>query len=674
MHHIIDFEKELNPEQYSAVMSPPDVPTLVLAGAGSGKTRTLTYRVAHFVQNLKIRPQELLLLTFTNKASTQMLERVNQLCGIDTWQFWGGTFHSIGSKFLRLEGGAIGLNSDYTIADAEDAEKLLKHCVESCAPKFFSNKDNPKSKLLKEIISYSRNTLGTIESAMQDRFAWLETSPSEIEKIAKNYEERKRKDSICDFDDLLELWCKLLEENPAICAKYSERFKNVLVDEYQDTNRLQCKVLDLLCKSGKISAVGDDAQCIYSWRGADIGNILEFKNRYPNGVIYKVEQNYRSTPQILNFANEILEGFEFSEDFKKKLCSTREEAQKPVVIRTLDNQTQSRIVADMIEELTGGFMPKYKRSDIAILYRAHFQAMDMQLQMQYRNIPFAITSGLKFFEQAHVKDIVAQMRFAANSKDFISFSRFLKFLPKIGEKTAFKIFEKAQEISDKTKQSLISALSFKEVLAKVPEVSRQTFVEVAQTLLDLELSIKASRGKEEDVLEDLFAPKLNVSAQPPKELVRLACEGWYTNAMKSTYEDWQDRVKDFDSLYEYASRFKDMDQFLSSISLEYAENAGQENQVFGERVSMMTVHQAKGLEFPLVFVIGAAEGLFPLKRCIEEGDIDEERRLFYVACTRAKDFLVITYPRIVFGNGHSEMLEPSEFWYDIDSKLYERNY
>ena len=671
MQEFIDFEKELNSEQYAAVMSPPELPTLVLAGAGSGKTRTLTYRVAHFVKNLHLRPQELLLLTFTNKASRQMLERVEALTGVEAWRFWGGTFHSIGNKFLRMEGSAIGLASDFGIADAEDGEKLLKHCTEAAFPRFFSVKDNPRAKLLKEIISYARNTCLSIEDAMADRFAWIETPAEQIEKIAKAYEARKRADNICDFDDLLELWHKLLLECPDVRKRYGERFKNVLVDEYQDTNTLQCNILDLLCESGRISAVGDDAQCIYSWRGANIDNILEFKRRYPNGVIHKVGQNYRSTPEILNFANEIIDGHESSDEFKKKLTSMRGAHRKPMVVRTMDGQSQARIVADIIEEMTAGTTAPYKHSDIAILYRAHFQAMDVQLQMQYRNIPFAITSGLKFFEQAHIKDIISQMKFAANPRDLISFTRFLKFLPKVGDKTAQKIHEAAIKNSERNGTTIITELLSKEALGKVPAAAKDLFPPLASTLAQLEGAISAARGKKADT-QDLFAK--DHDAQPPKELVRTACDTWYVDCMKSVYEDWQDRARDFDSLYEYASRFSDMDQFLSSVSLEISEPTEQDKSSFGERVSMMTVHQAKGLEFPVVFVIGAAEGLFPLKRCMEDGSLDEERRLFYVASTRAKDLLFITYPRISFGRGHSEMLEPSEFWYDVNKELYERNY
>lgn len=670
MNRSIDFSAELNADQYAAVTAPADVPALVLAGAGSGKTRTLTYRVAHFVSALGIAPQELMLLTFTNKASRQMLGRVQELTGVEPWRFWGGTFHSMGNRFLRMEGSAIGISPDFTIADAEDSEKLLKHCVAEAAPRFFSNKDNPRAALLKEIISYSRNTCRPVARAMMDRFSWLETDPADIEKIALAYREKKRADNICDFDDLLELWHRLLLEDDAVRARYASRFKNVLVDEYQDTNTLQCRVLDLLCSSGRISAVGDDAQCIYSWRGANIENILKFRERYPGASIYKVGRNYRSSPEILAFANGILEGFEASEDFRKTLVASRPNSRRPIVMRAVDSQSQSKMVADFIEELTYGPSAPYRRSDIAVLYRAHFQAMDVQLQMQYRNIPFAITSGLKFFEQAHIKDVVSQMKFAANPRDFVSFARFATFLPKVGEKTALKIYERALSASEKRGISIISALASEDVSKKVPEAARAAYSSMCATLLTLESAVSASRAGE-GAGQDLFEKP---AAMAPGEMVRAACDTWYLDCMKSAYEDWRDRCADFDSLYEYASRFRDLVQFLSSASLEISEGAGADSEAFGERVSLMTVHQAKGLEFPVVFVIGAAEGLFPLERCVEEGDVDEERRLFYVASTRAKDLLVITFPRITFGRGRSDMREPSRFWSGVDPDLYERNY
>ncbi len=695
----IDFSEELNSSQLSAVVSPPERPALVLAGAGSGKTRTLTYRVAWLLSECGIRPREILLLTFTNKAALEMLNRVNALTGFEPYKFWGGTFHSIGNKFLRIEGKAIGLKPDFTIMDAADAEAALKVAVNETRPKFLSNKDNPRLPLLMDIISYARNTRQTIPHAMADRFSWLETPAEQIVELAEAYAFNKREANLCDFDDLLELWLKLLRENPEILAKYSGQFANILVDEYQDTNALQCEILDLLASSGRITAVGDDAQCIYSWRGAELDNILHFRDRYPAAFIYKIEQNYRSTSQILAFANHILESMPVDDVYKKTLIPARKGDSLPIVARALDAASQARIVATMIMEIIDG--GKYKAGDIAVLYRSHFQSMDLQMRLQEKRIDYVITSGVKFFEQAHVKDVIAQLKWVVNPSDFISFSRFLKFMPKIGEKTALKIYTTARDLSRKEGKSIPSVLGDVRVLAKVPLVARDLFADMAKGLAEIEKTIDASKTSEE-VLEDSpesapetltqtdFFASFETSTQALKKvstnfenvleldcstahIVKLACSGWYVNAMKTAYENWQDRVDDFNALIEYAEKYEDFSDFLSNVTLEISEsdaNDAQKDQKPLDRVRLMTVHQAKGLEFPVVFVIGAAEGLFPTQRSIDACEVEEERRLFYVASTRARDHLIITYPRVGMINGSFEERMPSRFLECVPTDLY----
>lgn len=692
VHIDIDFEGELNPDQLAAVTSPCDRPALVLAGAGSGKTRTLTYRVAWLISECGLRPREIMLLTFTNKAAAQMLSRICALTGREAREFWGGTFHSLGNRFLRIEAEAAGLSPNFTILDSDDSEALIKDSAAKAFPSYFSDRDNPRPKLLREIISYARNTRTSVRDAMADRFSWLESPCGEIEEIAGRYADMKRAANSCDFDDLLELWYFLLRDNPDILQKYSGRFKNILVDEYQDTNKLQSDILDLLASHGRISAVGDDAQCIYSWRGAEIGNILEFRDRYPAAHIYKIERNYRSTPQILEFANSILAGMPSDEAYRKTLVPARGGFEKPFVMRAMDGVSQARRVCDAISELVSS--GRCQHSDIAVLYRSHFQAMDMQLQLQQRSIPFAITSGLKFFEQAHVKDVVAQLKFAANPKDSVSFARFARFLPKIGEKTAAKIFSRAAEVAKKRGIGEVGALSHRDVLAKVPAAARGAFALMAADLLKISGMLDSmnpvsaaaqesggSRPAQADFFDEMAAnPRVaGGGAEPerpgcapegPKEAVRLACSGWYRDAMKTAYEDWEDRCQDFDSLFEYASRFAGMEDFLANVTLEISEAESAQSRDSTDRVRLMTVHQAKGLEFPVVFLISAADGLFPTKRSIDDGDVDEERRLFYVAATRAMDFLVISYPRVSVVGGNYEMREPSRFLQGIDPDLY----
>ncbi len=690
----INFEKELNSEQLAAVSSPPDRAALVLAGAGSGKTRTLTYRVAWLISECGLSPREILLLTFTNKAARQMLDRISELTGIAPYEFWGGTFHSVGSRFLRIEGEAVGIDRNFTILDADDSEKLLKRAVESAFPKFFANKSNPRASLIGDIISYRRNTCSSMSDAMAERFDWVETPSSQLEEIERAYERERRAGGCVDFDDILELWKRLLEENQEIRKKYSGKFKNILVDEYQDTNTLQGDILSLLADRGQISAVGDDAQCIYSWRGANIENILNFRSKYPSATIYKIERNYRSTPQILDFANGILSDMPIrSDEYRKRLVGVREGKGKPLLIKAFDGNSQGRQVADCIREIASG--SRYSYSDIAVLYRSHYQAMDLQLRLQYLNIPFTITSGLKFFEQSHVKDIVSQIKFAANPRDLAAFLRFVGFIPKVGGKTADKIYSefisKAGKFGDDL-EAAADCLSSKEVLAKVPKAGKERFLEMAECVAGLAKMMSLARKKALEKMEgsglardknawlrqsDLFvSPKGDLEGKwLPKDMVKFACEGWYREVMKTLYENWEERCSDFDALYEYASRYSDVEDFLANITLEVSENAvlPSGGEARADRVRLMTVHQAKGLEFPVVFIIGAADGLFPIKRSIEEGGLDEERRLFYVAATRAKDHLIIVYPSAGMMNGNFETCSPSRFLEAVDPSLYVTN-
>lgn len=665
MEKAIDFSSELNGSQLSAVVSPPEQPALVLAGAGSGKTRTLTYRVAWLLSGCRMFPSEILLLTFTNKAALEMLGRVCSLTGYEPRSFWGGTFHSVGNRFLRVEAASLGISPDFTIMDAEDSVSVLKMAAEKEFPKFFSGAGNPRPALLMDIISYARNTCLDVSHAMAERFPWIETPSEQIERIAGTYGLAKRNGNLCDFDDLLELWLKLLETDSGVLEKYRERFANVLVDEYQDTNTLQCRILDLLAEKGRITAVGDDAQCIYSWRGAQIDNILRFRDRYPGAHIYKIEQNYRSTARILSFANCILDSMPVDKAYKKTLLPSRNNGDLPVVLRALDSKFQGKIVASMISEIANG--GRYRAGDIAVLYRSHFQSMDLQLCLREKGVDYVITSGVKFFEQSHIKDVVSQLRWVANPADFVSFWRFVRILPKVGEKTALGIYSAARELSGRTGESLPSTLRRTEVLSKVPAAARGFFDRMSSNLAEIEGMLPCVKPQNSDGAVE--------RAHTPADMVRCACSGWYADAMKTMYENWTDRVDDFDALAEYASKFSDFGDFLANVCLEISEGEVPKNpELDGARragkVRLMTVHQAKGLEFPVVFIIGAAEGLFPSQRSIDDGDVEEERRIFYVAATRARDILIVTYPCTGMVNGAFKERAPSRFLWGIPTKLY----
>ncbi len=675
MSYSIDFENELNRNQFEAVSAPYDEPSLVLAGAGSGKTRTLTYRIAYLIERFGLEPENLLLLTFTNKAAREMLNRTESLTGISARSFWGGTFHSIASRFLRINADRAGLEANFSIMDSEDSNKLLKETVESVFPRFLSNKNNPKVKLLREIISYSVNTCKTVEKAMFDRFSWLECSTKDIEQIVNAYTAKKRENNVCDFDDLLQLWLKLLEENPELLEKYRAKFKNILVDEYQDTNLLQSSILDKLSSCKNISAVGDDAQCIYTWRGAEIENILNFTDRYPNANVFKIENNYRSSPQILNFANSVLKAMPQYQVYEKNLLPVRKDMGLPRLIRATDSRSQAIMIADKIAEIVNP-LSKTKYSDIAILYRAHKHSLEMQLAMQRNSLPFVITSGLKFFEYAHIKDAIAQLRFASNPKDTISLSRFMQLLPKLGRKTVTKIYDKALHIAITKSMPIPEALLEKTVLSAVPKAAREGYEDMAGNILKMHNSLKKEEKKEEvqiDLFED-FEAKEEEKKLSLLEIIELTKAPWYENYLQTNFDNWQERLGDFDTLAEYASKFQDIHTFLESASLEISEAENNSGQEKPNCVRMMTIHQSKGLEFKTIFIIGVADGMFPLERAIDDGDVEEEQRLFYVACTRAMDSLYLAYPRMALKHGTFTMCEQSRFIDDVEETFYTTNF
>lgn len=641
----IDFKADLNDEQYRAVTSPLE-PALVLAGAGSGKTRTLTYRVAWLLTQ-GVKPWEILLLTFTNKAAKEMLHRVEELTGVPAHQFWGGTFHHVGQRILRVYGDRIGLAKNFNILDAGEADSLLNEVVRDKDPYFLKNKENPKVRVVGDIISYARNTCRSIGDVIEEQYPYFQHLIELILSFYGEYQSRKLKQQVLDYDDLLECLLKLLRENKDVAESYQSRFKGILVDEYQDTNKLQSSIIDLLGVNHQIMAVGDDAQCIYTWRGADFENIMSFSQRHPGTNIYKIETNYRSTPDILEFANSVLEGQPKTQGYSKKLKAVRARRKKPYFVTTMDTRHQAQFV---LKRIQGVLQEGYKLSDIAVLYRAHFHAMDLQMELSKQQIAYQITSGVRFFEQAHVRDFVAQLRFASNPLDIGAFSRVICLLPKVGEKTAERILQIAQEIAQKENITIFKALEKEAVTKKVPEVAREGWTDFVYTLQDLAEGI--------DTLK-------------PAECIKLAVDGWYGDYLKTLYTNWRSRQDDLESLEGFAARYETMPELLAQLVLLNSETSDRSVEIGENSIRLTTIHQAKGLEFPIVFIIGAAEMLFPLKRAIEEDNIDEERRLFYVAVTRAKDELYISYPKVTMQGGPPTLLKPSRFVSEVDAERYE---
>ena len=641
----IDFRAELNDEQHAAVTAESG-PALVLAGAGSGKTRTLTYRVAYLLHQ-GVQPGSILLLTFTNKAAREMLERVEDLTGIPRRYLWGGTFHSIAQRILRVQGEAVGLKRNYSILDESEAETILKNVIQARDPKFIKTKHNPKPKVVKNLISYARNTRTSVRDEAADRYPFLDGMAEKIETFHKDYQEAKLAQQVADYDDLLEYFLKLLQENPEIAAEYQERFKHILVDEFQDTNRLQSEIVDTLAAHHQVMAVGDDAQCIYTWRGANFDNILRFNDRHEGAALHKIETNYRSSPEILDYANEILRSQPSGLGFNKELRAVNPSGEKPYFVPVMDTRGQAQFIIQRIEALSD---EGRDLSDVAVLYRAHYQAMDLQMELSRRNIDYQITSGVRFFEQAHVKDFTAQLRFASNPADVSAFARFTCLLPKIGPKTAERLHRFIRTRAEKLEQNFADVLVSEEVLKKVPADAQEEWPSLAETIREL---IQA------------------LSVKPPEELVELALDGWYSGYLREIYPNWTERADDLQSLVSFAARYETLEELLAQLVLLSSESNERSPEDLKNCLRLTTIHQAKGLEFPVVFVIGLADGTFPLKRTIDEGNLEEERRLFYVAVTRAMEELYLTYP-MLNSQGNSVMrLNPSRFVREVDASRYE---
>lgn len=640
----INFEDSLNEEQLCAVKS-KDGPALVLAGAGSGKTRTLTYRVAYLLSS-GVSPHEILLLTFTNKAAREMLERVEELTSIPKYKLWGGTFHSIAQKILRLHGSLIGLKSNYNILDESEAEDILKASINSIDPHFLKIKDNPKSKVILNIISYSRNTRSDESEEAENRFPLIIDIGSKIKAFKKHYQNSKLKQQVADYDDLLELLLILFKKNPDIALIYQKQFKHVLVDEFQDTNKLQSELINFIAKDHQIMAVGDDAQCIYTWRGANYKNIIDFPEMHPHTNIYKIETNYRSSPEILNFSNNILSS-QSEKHYSKKLKSVKPSNSLPYFVPLMDTNIQAQFI---LKRINGLLQEGYNYSDIAILYRAHYHSMELQMELSRQNIDYVITSGVRFFEQSHIKDLVSQIRFASNYNDLTAFKRFTCLLPKIGSKTSEKIYKIIQTLAEKNNMSFFDCMIHEEVTKKIPSLALEEWKSLCTTIYDVNKSI---------------------DRDPPENVVNIATNGWYKNFIKEIHLNWVDREEDLNSLISFASRFETIQELLAQLVLlssETTEKSNEENKI---SLKLTTVHQSKGLEFPIVFIIGLADGMFPLKRTIDSGDIEESRRLFYVACTRAKEELYLCYPILNQLGSNYMQFQPSRFIEEIDDKLYQ---
>src|SRR5438132_6529803 len=642
----IDYAAELNEQQLAAVTAQPG-PQLIIAGAGSGKTRTLTYRVAYLLEN-GIDPRNILLLTFTNKAARQMLDRVANLLPIDASGIWGGTFHAIGNRMLRRHGSALGYQSSFTIMDREDQKDLINTVVASAGidPKEIRF---PKGDVLAELFSFVVNTETPLEQLLAEKFPYFLPLLDKIGDVRARYEKKKKATNSMDFDDLLEKTLSMLQQHEEIAAVYRRQFQFILVDEYQDTNKIQADFIDLLARDHRnVMVVGDDAQSIYSWRGANFKNILEFPKRYPDARVFKIEMNYRSVPEILEVANAAIAAN--VDQFRKNLAPTRESlGTRPAVVALNDGGEQAQFVAQRILELRD---EDVDLNEIAMLYRAHYHALELQLELSRRGIPYQITSGVRFFEQAHIKDVISVIRFVANPRDEVAFNRMVKLLPGIGNRTA----ENLWNAWDKSLNARGEITSFSERLLamSVSAKSKKHWTQLAHTL-------------------DEIAP--GGQSNPPSEMITSVVEAIYDDYAKVNFTNYELRREDLNQLAAFARQFKDLNEFLSQLALISNVDAEAAPNQTGDKeaVNLSTVHQAKGLEFHTVFVIWLTDGMFPSSRSMDDRkDLEEERRLFYVAITRAKDELYLTYPHMRLTGGYGDVFQrPSRFLKEIPNKLVE---
>ena len=648
------YREELNEEQF-AVATAPAGSALVIAGAGSGKTRAITYRVAYLVEH-GVAPARVMLATFTNRAAREMLRRVEQLTGGHgdvARRVWGGTFHRIANLCLRRHAESIGYTSNFSILDVEDAKDFLSVCVDEAGVDTKARRF-PKAEVLQDLISFATNTDQPISDVVPRRYPYFEPLTQQITRVDRLYMERKRERNVMDYDDLLLNWKRLLEEREEVARIYQEQFEHVLVDEYQDTNKLQAEIVDLLAvRHRNVMVVGDDAQSIFGFRGASVEGIYDFPKRYPEARVYRLETNYRSTPEILAVANVSIASNR--RQFTKTLRAARpSQGLAPALVPCRDADQQAAFVASRLLELRD---EGTALSEMAVLYRSHYHSLELQLELTRRGIPYRVRSGVRFFEQAHIKDVVAYLRLVANPRDEMAWKRVLRLIPNVGAATTNRIWERIQ-------------------LAPDP------LALVIRGDADATASKRGAGWSEfRSLLEELVRDEVRNS--PARQIETVLARG-YEDHLENTFENAEARLEDLRQLAHYASRYTSADEFLAELSLLSTERYGapqgltSEDVVEGgdddELLTLSSVHQAKGLEWRAVFILWAADGKFPSPRSLRDAEgEEEERRLWYVALTRAQDQLYITYPLMVtdYSSRQTVLQRPSRFVTEVPPDLYE---
>jgi DNA helicase-2/ATP-dependent DNA helicase PcrA len=632
----IDYASALNAEQLAAAQAPPG-PLLVIAGAGTGKTRLITYRVAYLLET-GARPEEILLLTFTNKAAREMMTRVESLAARDVQQIWGGTFHHIAHRILRTHAGALGYKPGYTILDRDDARSLLRAVIAE-RKRGRGDKRFPQAQVLESIHSLAVNTQTHADEIIAGRYVHLTARTEAILEVLRAYDERKLLANAMDYDDLLWNWLKLLGED-AFRQLLRARFTHVLVDEYQDTNALQGSIIDLLCSPDRsLSVVGDDAQAIYGWRGALDTNMLAFPERYPGCRVCLLETNYRSTPEILEVANRAIAAN--PRRFEKNLVALRRSGTRPEVVACADAFQQSRFIAECVTQIHDEGI---KLEDIVVLYRSHWNAMELQLELQRRGLPFQIRGGIRFFEQAHIKDATSFLRAVENPRDELAWLRVLPLVQHVGPSRARAV---AQILE--TTATPLGSLASAAVTEAVGTRAREAFALFAQ------------------LMSRIATDEMRAA---PAEMLRLVVEEFYGEYLESRYENARQRREDLAQLALYAAQFESAERFLAELAISGVVEAEASAVGTAEQgaMTLSTVHQAKGLEWQVVFIIWLADERFPSAFASRvPGGYEEERRLFHVALTRARDRLVLVYPMVYRPRGTGPVfLTRSRFLAELD--------
>jgi DNA helicase-2/ATP-dependent DNA helicase PcrA len=631
----INYTSELNSAQTEAVATIHG-PVLVIAGAGSGKTRVIVYRVAYMIEN-GIFPQQILLLTFTRKAASEMLGRVQEILKDNSVQkIFGGTFHAFSNYVLRKYANMLNLSSNFTIIDTEDASDTLD-LIKSELKMVRQEKAFPKKNRIQEIISSARNRNLTIRYVIETEFSGLNDYVPQIELIAQAYQKYKKICNIFDYDDLMDVLRDSLRDNPVFRSRMQEEYRYIMVDEYQDTNVVQKEIVELLAgKEKNILVVGDDAQSIYSFRGANYENILRFPQSYPDCRIIIIEENYRSNQKILDFTNDIIRNARIG--YRKKLYSKISREGMPFVRKFYDQQSEAEyIVSKILEYREKGI----SLNQVAILVRAFWHARYIEIELNRRGIPYIAVGGLAFNERRHVKDIISYLRIIQNPYDAVAWHRILKYLPGVGLVTARKIIER---INAEKKLNFETFESSK----------------FAEGLRDLA-----------GMLNKASKPELSVAAKI--EIIKV----YYSPILQAAEPDYQVRLLDIDVLIELSGKYESLSKFLTDFALDPpSKKFGTKSTPLIDEsedspLTISTIHSAKGLEWYSVIIPHALDGLLPSVRALKNiEELEEERRLFYVACSRAKQELIITMPSYV-ANYQGFLSYPSRFLVEIDRNKYE---